>query len=137
MGTYATEAFIHFLAKVYGMRTDEIMDIHLKGENIYITTTEGEKVIPTSQILPYMQLGCLICPDYTGIFSDISAGISENYPKYTILISRNNDSEEIIRAAQEKGYIELKRGTHALLEEVELRAQAKLMRAVKYASIVL
>jgi len=137
MGTYATEAFVNFLEKVYGMDAETISDIHLKGENIHIITTEGEKTIPTSQILPYMQLGCLICPDYTGIFSDISAGVSENHPGYTILISRNKNSEEIIKNAQEKGYIEIMKGAPALQEEIELRAQAKLMRAVKYASIVL
>ena len=137
MGTYATEAFLNFLKIMYGMNPEDIINIQLRGEKINIMTAEGTKEISTHEVLPYVQMGCLICPDYAGIFADISVGISENNPGYTVLISRTEDAEKIIGEAHEKGYIELIRGGTDLREEIELRAQSKLMRAAKYASMLL
>ena len=96
-----------------------------------------EKEIPTQEILPYVQLGCLICPDYTGIFSDISAGLSEVHLGYTVLIARNENAVKIIQEAEKAGYIETKPGTLDIVEEVKFRAETKLIRAMKYASMLL
>ena len=137
MGTYATEAFVHFLKRVYKLNPEEILDIHLSGDKIHITMTKNEMTIPTNDVLPYVQMGCLICPDYTGIFSDISAGMSENYPGYTVLIVRNPETKKIVEDAYNDHYIEIKPGSANLIDELNFRAQVKLMRAVKYASMLL
>ncbi len=137
MGTYATEAFLNFLKMMYGMDPEDIINIQLRGQKITIVTTKEKKELSTSEVLPYTQLGCLTCPDYTGIFADISVGISENNPNYTVLISRTDIAEQIISGAERGGYIEIRKGGPDLVDEIELRAQAKLIRAVKYASMLL
>lgn len=137
MGTYATEAFLSFLKMMYNLESEKILNIQLRGEYVHILTTEGDRKIPTSKILPYVQMGCLICPDYSGIFSDISAGVSETRPGYTVLISRTENADKIINDAKDKGFIELKRASLDIVEELELRANSKLMRAAKYASMLL
>lgn len=137
MGTYASEAFIAFLKRVYKLNPEDIIDIQLRGDTLYVKMPDEEKTIPTQEILPYVQLGCLICPDYTGIFSDISAGLSEVHLGYTVLIARNKNAVKIIQEAEDAGYIETKPGTLDIVEEVKFRAEAKLIRAVKYASMLL
>ncbi len=137
MGTYASEAFIAFLKRVYKLNPEDIIDIQLRGDTLYVKMPDEEKTIPTQEILPYVQLGCLICPDYTGIFSDISAGLSEVHLGYTVLIARNKNAVKIIQGAEDAGYIETKPGTLDIVEEVKFRAEAKLIRAVKYASMLL
>ena len=137
MGTYASEAFIAFLKRVYKLNPEDIIDIQLRGDTLYVKMPDEGKTIPTQEILPYVQLGCLICPDYTGIFSDISAGLSEVHLGYTVLIARNKNAVKIIQGAEDAGYIETKPGTLDIVEEVKFRAEAKLIRAVKYASMLL
>jgi len=137
MGTYASEAFIAFLKKVYKLNPEDIVDIQLRGDTLYVRMPDEEKAIPTQEILPYVQLGCLICPDYTGIFSDISAGLSEVHLGYTVLIARNENAVKIIQEAEKAGYIETKPGTLDIVEEVKFRAETKLIRAMKYASMLL
>ena len=137
MGTYASEAFIAFLKKVYKLNPEDIVDIQLRGDTLYVRMPDEEKEIPTQEILPYVQLGCLICPDYTGIFSDISAGLSEVHLGYTVLIARNENAVKIIQEAEKAGYIETKPGTLDIVEEVKFRAETKLIRAMKYASMLL
>ena len=96
-----------------------------------------KKKISLQEILPYIRTGCLICPDYTGIFSDISAGLSENYPGYTVLIIRDEKAQKLVKEASEKGYLELIKAKTDVIEEVETKAGGKIVRAMRYMSILL
>ncbi len=97
----------------------------------------GEKRVKVKEALPYMQLGCLLCSDYTGVFSDISAGMTETMPGYTVLVSRTEQAEDVLRKAREEGYLELSKAPPSVVEEVEMKARAKIMRATRYASELL
>ncbi len=88
LGTFATESFIGLLEMQYGIKPEDVYDIKLEKDKLVIYMRQEKKELPIHEILPYMQTGCLLCPDYTGIYSDISAGISENYLGYTVLIVR-------------------------------------------------
>ena len=137
IGTFATEAFLSSLNRLYGINPDQVSSIHIVGDTLVIRYDNNEKKILLSEAVPYMQLGCLVCPDYTGVFSDLSAGISEQFPGYTVLISRSDKSEEYLRDALDKGYIELMKAPIHIAEEIEIKARAKMIRAQKYMSLVL
>ncbi len=137
IGTFATEAFLDSIKRIYGIDPEKVISINIVGDSVVIRYDGEKKEILLAEAVPYMQLGCLVCPDYTGVFSDVSAGISEQAPGYTILIARNEKADQIIRGAMEKKYLELRKAPPHILEEIEIKARAKLIRAQKYMSLVL
>ncbi len=137
IGTFATEAFLSSLQRLYGIEPSRVTGINIVGDTLIIRYDGDEKRILLSEAIPYMQLGCLVCPDYTGVFSDLSAGISEQYPGYTVLITRSDRAEEYLEEARDKGYVELLKAPVHIVEEIEIKARAKMIRAQKYMSIVL
>jgi len=137
IGTFATEAFLSSLHRLYGIEAERVSSINIVGDTLIIKYNGGEKRITLSEAIPYMQLGCLVCPDYTGIFSDLSAGISEQFPGYTILISRSDKSEKYLKDAAEKGYVEISKAPIHIVEEIEIKARAKMIRAQKYMTLIL
>ena len=137
LGTFATEAFVDLLKLKYGLEPDLITHIGLEGSFIRIIYGDSEKKIPLQEILPYVQTGCLVCPDYTGVLSDLSAGISENHPGYTVLIIRSDVAEKIVHEAIDKKYIEAVKAGADVIEELETKANGKIVRAMKYMSMLL
>ncbi len=111
LGTFATEAFLSYVSRSKGIPPEKIFEAKLKEGNLIITHTEGKITLSAEEVLPFMQLGCLLCPDYTGVFADLSAGISENNPGHTVLITRNSEAEELVVKACEANYLELKKPT--------------------------
>ncbi len=137
LGTFATEAFLNYLKTYHGIDPESVESINIVGDYIEAVYKGGSKTIPVRDIIPYMQLGCLVCPDYTGVFSDLSAGISESYPGYTVLVSRTSVSEKLVGEACSSGYIEARKAPLSVVEEVLIKARAKIMRATRYMSLVL
>lgn len=137
LGTFATEAFIDLLKLKYRLQPDLISSITLEGSYIRIIYGDSEKKIPLQEVLPYVQTGCLVCPDYTGVLSDISAGLSENYPGYTVLVIRSDIGREIVYGAVKEKYIETRKAGADVIEELETKSNGKIVRAMKYMSILL
>jgi len=137
LGTFASEAFTDLLRVKYGLDPDRIESISLEKNAIKILYNGSEKLIPLAEILPYVQTGCLVCLDYAGAFSDISAGICENYPGYTVLILRNEKAVKIVNEAASHGYIEVKKAGLDVIEEIETKARGKMVRAARYMSLLL
>ncbi len=137
IGTFATEPFIEFLKLRYGLDPERITYIGLEKNSIRIEYDHEQKLVPLREVLPYVQTGCLVCPDYTGVFSDISAGLSENYPGYTVLIARNEKAMKLINEAHEKGYLEIVKAGSDVVDEVETKARGKIVRAMRYMSMIL
>lgn len=128
MGTFAFEAFLNYLRVKYGVRAEEIEDIRLSRESLEIHRETGVLAIPLKEAYSYLQTGCLVCTDYTGLWSDISAGFVESEPGWTVLITRNARGEELVRRAEKEGYIELRDGSY-VLGDVLKRAREKVARA--------
>ncbi len=97
----------------------------------------SRSLFPLREVLPYVQTGCLVCPDYTGVFSDISAGLSENYHGYTVLIARNEKAMKLINEAHEKGYLEIVKAGSDVVDKVETKARGKIVRAMRCMSMML
>ena len=128
MGTFAFEAFLNYLRVKYGVRAEEIEDIKLSGDFLEIHRETGVLAIPLKEAFSYLQTGCLVCSDYTGVWSDVSAGFVESEPGWTVLITRNQRGEELVRGAEKEGYLELRDGSH-VLGDVLKKAREKLARA--------
>jgi coenzyme F420 hydrogenase subunit beta len=128
MGTFAFEAFLNYLRVKYGVRAEEIEDIKLSGDFLEIHRETGVLAIPLKEAFSYLQTGCLVCSDYTGVWSDVSAGFVESEPGWTVLITRNQRGEELVRGAEKEGYLELRDGSH-VLGDVLKSAREKLARA--------
>jgi len=128
MGTFAFEAFLNYLRVKYGVRAEEIEDIRLSKGSLEIHREGGVLAIPLKEAFSYLQTGCLVCSDYTGVWSDVSAGFVESEPGWTVLITRNQRGEELVGGAEKEGYLELRDGSH-VLGEVLKGAREKLARA--------
>ncbi|WP_297499962.1 Coenzyme F420 hydrogenase/dehydrogenase, beta subunit C-terminal domain [Thermococcus sp.] len=128
MGTFAFEAFLNYLRVRYGVRADEIKDIKLSKDFLEVHYDDTVLAIPLKEAYSYLQTGCLVCMDYTGIWSDVSAGFVESEPRWTVLITRNTRGEELVRGAHENGYIDLRDGTHVVGEVLKM-AREKVARA--------
>ncbi len=136
-GTFASEAFVDLLKLRYGLEPERITYIGLEKNFIKVVYDSEEKLIPLQEVLPFVQTGCLVCPDYTGVLSDISAGISENYPGYTVLIARSDRGLELIYRARDHGYLEVRKASADVIEEIETKARGKIVRATRYMSLLL
>ncbi|HIQ03448.1 MAG TPA: coenzyme F420 hydrogenase [Desulfurococcales archaeon] len=137
LGTFATEAFIDLLKLKYGLKPEKISAVSLEKNYIKISYNKSEKRIPLAELLPYIQTGCLTCSDYAGVFSDISAGLSENYPGYTVLILRCEKAVKLVNEAKANGYIEVEKANLDVIEEIETKARGKIVRATRYMSLLL
>ncbi|MEO2151299.1 MAG: Coenzyme F420 hydrogenase/dehydrogenase, beta subunit C-terminal domain [Thermococcus sp.] len=128
MGTFAFEAFLNYLRVRYGVRAEDIKDIRLGREFLEVHHDDTVLAIPLKEAFSYLQTGCLVCTDYVGLWSDVSAGFVESEPGWTILITRNARGEELVKGAEKEDYIELRDGSH-VLGDILKRAREKVARA--------
>ncbi len=136
-GTFATDAFISFLEREHGLRPEHVASILLRGENIVVMSIDGRRItISIKEVLRYIQHGCLVCPDYAGIFADLSAGISESHLGKTVLMVRNEETLKLLKDTEAKGYLNLEPASPEIFEELELKAEAKKNRAIRYLSMI-
>jgi len=137
LGTFATEPFLNYLKIRYGIDPSEISVIRMDGKVLEVQHGEETLRLDIRDAISFMQLGCLTCPDYTGIFADLSAGISEEHPQRTILITRSGEAERLLGEAAEAGYLEFEKAPVTVIQEITIKAETKLMRANKYLSMLL
>lgn len=135
MGTFASEAFLNYLWMKYGVQAKNIRDIKLLGDTLNISHDEQTLILPLKEAQPYLQEGCLRCNDYTGIWSDISAGIVQSELKWTVLITRNEEAERLLKNAVKEKYVIIREGAH-IIREIKDKAEEKYSRAMKYATLV-
>ena len=131
MGTFAVESFADYLERTYRVPLEEIENIVIEGDNLVIIYSGNKLKLPIDSIIYHIQHGCILCPDYTGVFADISAGKSSR-EGYTLLLARNRFADSIIRNAAEEGYIELTEAASEEIETVKKKALDKLNRSIKY-----
>ncbi len=136
MGTFAVESFLNYIKKSYHVSPDEIENISINGDELVVKHVRGEIRIPIRDALFHLQHGCLTCPDYTGLFADLSAGKALK-PGFTLLITRTKLADKIVREASNTGYLKLSEPDEESLKIVIEKAREKIMRSYKYLSTVL
>jgi len=136
MGTFAIESFLSYVHTSYRVSPDDITSVEIVKDKLLIKHVKGELTISVDEVLPYLQHGCLTCPDYTGVFADISAGRSPE-SESTLLISRNKMADKIIRDAASKGYIGIREASVKVIDNAIEKSREKILRSYKYVSTLI
>lgn len=127
-GTFAQESILNYIKEKYEVEISSIKEVKITPKALKFI---GEKTveIPFEEITGYLQIGCLLCPDYTGTSSDISAGIIRDK---TIIISRNERADEMIKDAASMKYIKISEAGKEIIKRVEEESIRKINRASKH-----
>ncbi|MBN1762510.1 MAG: Coenzyme F420 hydrogenase/dehydrogenase, beta subunit C-terminal domain [Methanomicrobia archaeon] len=103
-----TEALLAFVARKCASGSLEgVNKFNIKGKELLITEEETFS-IPLEDIERYIGEGCLVCMDYTAELADISVGSVGSEDGWSTVFARTAQGEELVKAAAEKDYIELK-----------------------------
>jgi coenzyme F420 hydrogenase subunit beta len=102
-------------------------------EKMVIETGNGTIEIPLSQIRRLVPKGCLLCPDMTAEWADISVGVLENAPNRNTLLIRTQRGMELVDKALSKGWIEAGPMPDENLEHLAFAAANKRIRALRRA----
>ncbi len=137
MGTFATEAFRSFIKKKLGVNPEDIISIKLRGEELIVKHVGGEARVRVEDVFSCVQHGCLVCSDYTGAYSDISAGVSKATPGYTIVITRSSRADKVFMEAINSGYLEATEAGDEVVSDIARESLRKMDRAEKFESMLL
>ncbi len=135
MGTFITDGFVK-LIREYKISPEDVKNIDIDKDYLVIIHSDGEIKVPVDIVLNHIQHGCLLCPDYTGVFADISAGRAIT-KKGTLLITRSKLGDNIIKKASEEGYIEVESASEDEITKLKEKALEKLKRAMDYTAKLL
>jgi coenzyme F420 hydrogenase subunit beta len=130
-----TRKLIPFLAQRVDPQEIRKMDIPPPPADVFVLeTTKGVIEIPLADIRPHVPKGCLICPDMTAEWADVSVGVLEGQPDWNTLIIRTEMGESLFQEAVEKGWLISKEIPQDSLDHLIFAAGNKKRRALKKAS---
>ncbi len=115
-GRTMTKQCTNFLLKKLNINRNEIKNMKYRAGKwpggFYIKTKSGKEYQLKKSFydilnLAYVPKGCLVCPDYTSEYADISIGDCwlDNYKKYSTVIVRNKIGAELFNSTIEKLHI--------------------------------
>ncbi len=131
MGTFAVESFTDYLARNYNVPLEEVENIDIEGDYLVIFYSGKKLRLPIESIIYHIQHGCILCPDYTGVFADISAGRA-SMEGYTLILTRNRLADNIVNNAAHDGYLEISEAAEDEIRYAREKALDKLNRSLKY-----
>ena len=119
------------LSKRLNIQHIKKMDIPPPPAEILVVETEKKRIeIPLDEIRPLIPKGCLICPDMTSEWADISVGVLENEPTWNTVIVRSEIGAEIIERSAMEGWLITERLPEESLKHLEIAAGNKKRRAL-------
>jgi len=74
--------------------------------------------------------GCLVCPDMTSEWADISVGVLEGEPEWNTLITRSEKGHEIVEKAVSEGWLQTREIPEESLAHLAFAASNKRKRAL-------
>jgi len=122
------------LVKEKGIDLKKVSKMDIKGKNLLVYVGGEEIKVPLKEIRPYERLGCKICDDFTGRFSDFAVGSVDSPAGYSTVITRNKDGDKILRAMEKDGLIELKKLANEELIVMNKLSESKVNRSRKSVS---
>ncbi|RJR51132.1 MAG: hypothetical protein C4576_04185 [Desulfobacteraceae bacterium] len=129
-----TRGFVEFLSRHLDPGGVRKMDIPPPpAEKMVLQTDNGDIEFPLSQIRPLVPKGCLLCPDMTAEWADISVGVLENDPTGNTVLIRTERGMELIDRALNKGWIEAGPMPEENREHLSFAAENKRRRALRRA----
>jgi coenzyme F420 hydrogenase subunit beta len=129
-----TRNLITFISERLDVGRIRKMDIPPPPAEVFIVDTGDEKLkIPLDEIRPLVPKACLICPDMTSEWADISVGVLEGAPDWNTLIVRTEKGERLVQEASEAGYVILGKIPEQNLDHLCLASSNKKRRSLKRA----
>jgi len=96
---------LRHLEKRYGFDLAHVMKVNVK-EDFFIYLEDGRVIhIPFEEIDSIARPACLVCPDFSAEFSDISFGGLGSPEGYTTVLVRSEKGKMVYRGALTAGYI--------------------------------
>jgi coenzyme F420 hydrogenase subunit beta len=97
------------LEKQYGFDLAHVAKVNVK-EDFFIYLNNGRVIhIPFEEIDSIARPACLVCPDFSAEFSDISFGGLGSPERYTTVLLRSERGKTVYRGALTAGYIKERR----------------------------
>ncbi len=129
-----TRAFIHLASQHVDVKKIEKMDIPPPPAEVLLIETDGETIqIPLDEVRPLVPEGCLLCPDMTSEWADVSVGIVEGEPKWNTVIVRTDLGSQIVERAEQLGWLETKEMPEENLAHLMVAAANKKKRGFRRA----
>lgn len=101
-----TRGLVSLLSKRLNPKGIRKMDIPPPpAEILVLETEEGRVEIPLHDIRPLIPQGCLICPDMTAEWADVSVGVLEGEPNWNTLIVRTQRGLDLVGRAEAEGWL--------------------------------
>jgi coenzyme F420 hydrogenase subunit beta len=125
-----TRAFMALASKYVDVRKLRKMDIPPPpaGE-LLIETDEQEIRIPLEEVRPLVPEGCLICPDMSSEWADVSVGVLEGEPQWNTVLVRTELGSQILEKAIAEGWLETREMPGENLAHLQVAARNKKKRA--------
>lgn len=99
-------------------------------ENAFLTLEKEVKEIPLDELRKQVLPGCAVCPDMTGLWTDLSVGALEENPEWNTLIVRSERGEALVNRAVEAGLLEIRPISQTSVDNLTLAATNKRKRAL-------
>jgi coenzyme F420 hydrogenase subunit beta len=97
------------LSKRYGFDLTQVVKVNVK-EDFFVYLENGKVIhIPFEDIDSIARPACMVCPDFSAEFSDISFGGLGSPEGYTTVLIRSEKGKWVYRAALAAGYIKERR----------------------------
>jgi coenzyme F420 hydrogenase subunit beta len=129
-----TRKLISFLSDRVDIQKIRKMDIPPPPAGTFVVETEEKTVkIPLDDIRSQIPDGCLVCPDMTAEWTDISVGNLEGQPRWNTIIIRTERGEKLIEDATKGGWLVTKEMPQENLEHLSFAAVNKKKNALSKA----
>ncbi|MFW5930677.1 MAG: Coenzyme F420 hydrogenase/dehydrogenase, beta subunit C-terminal domain [Desulfosalsimonas sp.] len=129
-----TRAFLSFIKERLPGAEIRKMTIPPPPAAVLILETDSGKIeIPLDEIRPMVPSGCMICPDMTAEWSDLSAGSMEGFDNWNTLIVRSKKGSQLVEDAVKAGYLILEDFPDQSLQHLKSAAAGKKKRALERA----
>lgn len=109
------------LKKKHKIDLKNVGKFDIKGKNLLVFVGGKKLEVPLAEIREYERLGCKICDDFTGRFSDFAVGSVDSPLGYSTVITRTKEADKILKEMGKEGIIEVQE-----LKEEETSVMKKL-----------
>ncbi len=93
----------------YGIKLSDVDKFDIKkGKMLLYRGGEVLQEIPLPETKPYVRAACEVCLDFSAELADLSVGAVGTPPGYSTVIVRTRQGMELLRAAEQEGYVEVR-----------------------------
>ena len=120
-----------------GIDLGKVTKMDIKGKHLLVYTGEAEKKVLLKDIHRYERLGCKICDDFTGRFSDFAVGSVDSPAGSSTVIVRTKEAAKVLKDMEKEGFIETSDVTDGDLPVLNKLTEIKKKRARKEAAAII